>query len=262
MTVVIGLPLVIFIVFLGGLPLVVACTVISLVGLRELYIAISKEHKNIHGVGYLFTVGYFAVAYLFGFGYLLLITLTIFVIVAQTFMVAFFKKLTLSEIVSTVYGFLYIPFLLAFIVLVREHEQGLLFVWLIFTAAFACDTFAYIVGCSIGRHKLKNSPSPAKSVEGLVGGAAGAALVGWLFGFFVTRFTYMAGAEFVLQAVVVSVIGALFCSVGDMAASAVKRNTGIKDFGNIFPGHGGVIDRVDGILFVAPVVFIVMNWLV
>jgi len=262
MTVIIGLPLVIFVVFLGGLPLVVACTAIALVGLRELYIAICKEHKAIHGVGYLFTVGYFAIVYLFGFGYLLLITLTIFIIAAQTFMVAFFKKLTLVECISTVYGFLYIPFLLAFIVLVREHEQGLLFVWLIFTAAFACDTFAYIVGCSIGRHKLKNSPSPSKSVEGLIGGALGAALVGGLFGFFISRFTDMAGVEFILQAIVISVIGALFCSVGDMAASAIKRNTGIKDFGNIFPGHGGVIDRIDGILFVAPVVFIVMNWLV
>jgi len=256
------LVLVVSLVFIGGIPLVVFCTVASLAGLKELYTALSGKHQNIHWVGYLFTVVYFAALYVVGSVYLQLILLTLFMLVVQSCLVVFFKKLPLKECVGTVYGFLYIPFLLIFLVLVREHELGNRFVWLIFTSAFACDTFAYLTGVTIGKHKLKNSPSPIKSVEGLFGGIFGAALVGGLFGFFLSRFTDIAATNFILQAVIISAIGAVSCIVGDMAASAIKRNTGIKDFGSIFPGHGGAVDRLDSILFTAPVVYMSMSLLI
>jgi len=143
---------------------------------------------------------------------------------------------------------------------VREAELGRYLVWLVFTSAFGCDTFAYITGVTLGRHKLKNSPSPKKSVEGLVGGVLGAALVGWLYGFFVMRFSAPEMAvNFVIFAAVVSAIGAVFCIFGDMAASAIKRRTGIKDFGALLPGHGGVLDRADSVIFVAPIVYLAVS---
>jgi len=256
------LVLVVTLVFFGGIPLVVFCAIAALAGLKELYTALSGKHQNIHWVGYLFTVLYFAALYVFSSGYLQLILQTIFILVVQTCLVLFFKKLTLKECITTVYGFLYIPFLLAFLIMVREHELGTRFVWLIFTSAFACDTFAYLTGVTIGKHKLKNSPSPVKSIEGLFGGVIGAAIVGGLFGFFLSRFTDLADTSFILQAVIISVIGAMFCIVGDMTASAIKRNTGIKDFGNIFPGHGGVVDRLDSILFTSPAVYMAMSFLI
>ena len=260
-TTIIGLPLVIFIVNFGGLPLLLMCLVLSLVGLRELYVAFSKSDKPVHFVGYVFTVGYFAVVFVFGVGQWLLIAVTLFIIVVQTCLVVLFNRIALEDVIATVYGFLYVPFLLSFIVLVREFTFGHIYVWLIFTSAFGCDTFAYVTGTTVGRRKLVNTPSPKKSVEGLIGGVLGAALVGWLYGFFITRFASDPAPYIMIIAPVVSLIGAFFCVIGDMAASAIKRRTGIKDFGALLPGHGGVLDRADSVIIVAPIVFFAMNLL-
>ena len=258
LTGIIGLPIVLGLIYLGGLLLLIACGLLALVGLREVYTAFAKNDRRIHLVGYGFTVIYFAAIYFFGAGYWLLIALTFFIITVQSCLVAFYQKLTLEECVTTVYGFLYVPFLLSFIVLVREHNLGQYYVWLIFTSAFGADTFAYLTGTTIGRRKLTNSPSPSKSVEGIIGGVVGASLLGFGYGLFLSHF-FSVDENFILNATVISFIGAGFSVIGDMAASAIKRRTDIKDFGNIFPGHGGVLDRIDSVVVAAPVVYMVMN---
>jgi phosphatidate cytidylyltransferase len=260
-TVVIGLPAVVALVYFGGIPLLVVCAIAALMGLREFYLAFSKEDKKIHIIGYLATVGYFGAIFIFGAGYWLLIALTLFVITVQTCLVVFFRKLPMSECISTVYGFLYVPFMLSFVVLVREHDLGFYYVWLIFTASFGCDTFAYFTGSLFGKNKLKNTPSPSKSVEGLVGGVIGATLIGAVYGIAVSHFSAYpdATAHIILISAVISFIGALFSIIGDLAGSAVKRHCEIKDFGSVFPGHGGVMDRLDSLIIVAPIVYMVMN---
>jgi len=234
--------------------------ILSLIGLRELYRAFSKADKPIHAVGYVFTVVYFGMVFVFGAGYWLLIALTLFIIGVQTMLVVLFNRISIKDVIVTVYGFLYVPFLISFIVLVRDHPAGQFYVWLVFTSAFGCDTFAYITGVTLGQHKLTNTPSPKKSVEGIIGGMLGAALVGLVYGFFVVRF---AGPEapvnFMLFATVISLFGAVFSIIGDMAASAIKRRTEIKDFSSLLPGHGGVLDRADSVIIVAPIVYLVMN---
>jgi len=255
-TVVIGVPIVIFVVQRGGLLLAVLLTLVAILGLRELYVAVSGKYKHIHLAGYLFAVLYFLFLFLWDPGYWQFFAIAVFMIVVQASMVFHFKKLELKDCLAVVYGVLYIPVLLSFIFLVREHELGNRYVWLIFTSAFANDTFAYLVGCTIGKHRLVNTPSPKKSVEGLIGGVLGAAFVGGLVGFLMYRFSAgLDDASFIVRAAVISGVGGAFCSLGDMSASAVKRYSGIKDFGNLFPGHGGMIDRIDSIVFVAPVVY-------
>ena len=262
-TTIIGLPLVILLVYHGGWPLVLVCLLLSLVGLRELYRAFSKADKPVHIVGYVFAVVYFAAVFIFGAGHWLLIGLTLFVIAVQTFLVIFFNKISIEDVIVTVYGFLYVPFLLSFVILVREHYLGPYYVWLIFISAFGNDTFAYLTGITMGRHKLVNTPSPKKSLEGLFGGVLGAALLGLIYGFFIGRFADPEAAESImLFATVICVFGALFSFIGDMAASAIKRRTKIKDFGSLFPGHGGVLDRLDSVIFVAPIVYLVMSALI
>jgi phosphatidate cytidylyltransferase len=260
-TTILGLPLVMFLIYTGGLPLLVACCVVALVGLREFYLAFSKKDRLIHIIGYVATVGYFGAIFVFGAGYWLLIALTLFIISVQTCLVVFFRKLPMSECISTVYGFLYVPFLLSFVVLVREHDLGYYYVWLIFTACFGCDTFAYLTGSLFGKNKLKNTPSPSKSVEGLIGGVIGATIIGLIYGLAFSHFSSYPEnvAYMVLISTVISFVGALFSIIGDLAASAVKRNCEIKDFGNVFPGHGGVMDRIDSVVTVAPIVYMVMN---
>ncbi|MCL2387245.1 MAG: phosphatidate cytidylyltransferase [Defluviitaleaceae bacterium] len=260
-TVVIGLPLVVALVFFGGVPLLVVATLLAVAALREFYLAFSKTDKLIHAIGYLATLGYFAAIFIFGAGYWLLIALTLFVITVQTCLVVFFKNLPMSECISVVYGFLYVPFMLSFVVLVREHELGFYYVWLIFTASFGCDTFAYFTGSLFGKRKLKNTPSPSKSLEGLIGGVIGATVIGFFYGLLVSRFSAYPDntVHLILIATIISFLGAVFSIIGDLAASAVKRHCEIKDFGNVFPGHGGVLDRVDSIIVVAPIVYMVMN---
>jgi phosphatidate cytidylyltransferase len=261
LTYIIGLPIIIAIVYLGGVLLVAACAVAALIGLRELYLAFGKEDKPIHWVGYIATVGYYTAIFFFGAGYWLLISLTLFIIAVQTCLVVFYKKLPLEDCVSAVYGFLYVPFLLSFIVLVREYDTiGAFYVWLIFTASFGCDTFAYISGMTLGKRKLVNTPSPSKSLEGIIGGVIGATALGALYGWVVYRFL---GADidrgFIFNAAIITFAGAWFSIVGDMAASAIKRHTKIKDFGNVIPGHGGILDRADSIIIVAPIVYLVIQ---
>ncbi|MCL2199084.1 MAG: phosphatidate cytidylyltransferase [Defluviitaleaceae bacterium] len=263
-TTIVGLPLVILLVYLGGIPLLVVVAIFALVGLREFYLAFSKTDRAVHAVGYVATVGYFAAIYVFGAGYWLLIVLTLFIITVQTCLVVFYKKLPISECISIVYGFLYVPFLLSFLVLVREHTLGYYYVWLIFTASLGCDTVAYLTGSLFGKNKLKGSPSPSKSVEGLIGGVVGATLIGLVYGLAVSHFAadYEATQYIVLIAAVISFLGAIFSVIGDLAASAVKRHCEIKDFGNVFPGHGGVLDRIDSVVTVAPIVYMVMSVMV
>ncbi|MCL2356709.1 MAG: phosphatidate cytidylyltransferase [Defluviitaleaceae bacterium] len=272
-TVTIGLPLVVLVVWhgdrFGGLPLLLFCAIAAVIGQRELYLAFSKQDRSIHSVGYLATAVYFCMIFaVHNFDsvswYWLLIVLTAFIVLVQTCLVVFFRKLPVSECVTTIYGFLYVPFMLSFVVLVRMHDLGFYYVWLIFTATFGCDSFAYFVGSLFGKKKLTKSPSPSKSVEGLIGGVIAATLIGAGYGFAVSRFSaYPENVQYmVLISTVVSFVGALFSIVGDLAASAVKRYCEIKDFGNVFPGHGGVMDRLDSIIIVAPMVYMVMNVMV
>jgi phosphatidate cytidylyltransferase len=260
-TTVLGLPLVVLVVYLGGLPLLFACCIVALVGLREFYLAFSGKDRLIHVIGYLATVGYFGAIFYFEAGYWLLIALTLFIITVQACLVVFFRKLPISECITTVYGFLYVPFLLSFVVLVREHALGYYYVWLIFTASFGCDTFAYLTGSLFGKRKLVNTPSPSKSVEGLIGGVIGATVIGFLYGLAFSHFSAYPEnvANITLFATVISFLGAIFSIIGDLSASAIKRHCSIKDFGKLFPGHGGVMDRIDSIVTVAPIVYMAMS---
>ena len=255
LTVVVGLPIVILLVHLGGLALTFFVGLAAIMGLKELYTALEGKHKHIHWIGYVFAIIYFTALFLCSTGYAVLFVFAGFIITVQLCLVFFYGRLTLDESVKTVYGFMYIPLLLAFVLLVRLHEFGAVFVWLIFTSSFGCDTFAYMFGVNFGKRKLTNTPSPNKSVEGLFGGVFGAAFVGGLYAFCIYQFTEQVQLSFIPIAIITCAVAAVFCIFGDMAASAIKRQTGIKDFGNVFPGHGGVLDRIDSIMLAAPVIF-------
>ncbi|MDR2163229.1 MAG: phosphatidate cytidylyltransferase [Clostridiales Family XIII bacterium] len=125
-------------------------------------------------------------------------------------------------------------------------------VWLVIFSAFATDIFAYFTGRAIGRRKLAPVLSPRKTVEGSIGGVAGSVIVCGLFGHF-------AMPEFFAHCIVIGVLGGVVSQLGDITASAIKRKLGIKDYGNLIPGHGGLLDRIDSLIFTAPLVFIYLS---
>ena len=126
-----------------------------------------------------------------------------------------------------------------------------------FILSFACDTFAYFVGCSIGKHKLAPKVSPKKSVEGSIGGLAGNVLCGCIFVFVMNR--WFGGAIGYGAMAVLALICGVVAQIGDLSFSLIKREFGIKDYGKLFLAHGGVLDRFDSVLFVTPVIEIVLN---
>ena len=126
--------------------------------------------------------------------------------------------------------------------------------WLVFMSSWVCDTCAYVVGMLLGKHKLTPKLSPKKSVEGAIGGVAGSALAGGLFGWLYVACTD-SGYGVIAVFTIICLVGSVVSQCGDLTASAIKRNYEVKDYGKLIPGHGGILDRFDSVIFTAPMVF-------
>lgn len=184
-----------------------------------------------------------------------LFLMLIVILVAFMFLYVFsFPKYHAEQIMCAFFCAAYAPVMLSFIYLVRELPYGVYSVWMIFISSWICDTCAYVVGMLIGKHKLAPVLSPKKSIEGAVGGTLGAALVGALYAYFVVE-PVISEQKVTWVFVLISAVGAVISQVGDLAASAIKRNHEIKDYGKLIPGHGGVMDRFDSVIFTAPMIY-------
>ena len=219
---------------------------VSLIGMRELYRAMKVQDEKINllaAAGYLGAVLYY-LAVLLDFERYGVLAI-IFGLVLLMFVYVFtYPTYEAGQVMPALFGIVYVAVMLSFIYLTRELPGGKFHVWLIFLCSWGCDTCAYCVGMLIGKHKMAPVLSPKKSVEGAVGGVAGAALLGVI---------YAAATQGpMLEYAVICAIGALISMVGDLAASAIKRNQGIKDYGKLIPGHGGILDRFDSVIFTAP----------
>jgi phosphatidate cytidylyltransferase len=156
----------------------------------------------------------------------------------------------------TFFGFFYVAVTLSYIFKVRNMECGAYSVWLIFIGSWGSDTMAYVVGRKLGKHKIAPKLSPKKSLEGLIGGIVGAALIGVIFALIFKSKLEPTFSNPILIFALTGAIGSVVSQIGDMAASAIKRNKGIKDYGTLIPGHGGILDRFDSITAVSVVIFI------
>ncbi|MBP5426461.1 MAG: phosphatidate cytidylyltransferase [Clostridiales bacterium] len=163
------------------------------------------------------------------------------------------------DLAVTVFGILYIPFLFAFVTLIRLMEHGLYYIWIIFIGSCVTDTFAYFVGLSIGKHKLLPEVSPKKTIEGSIGGVIATVLVMLLYGKYLISVNVMDVS--LLYFGILGFVMAIVAQIGDLFASSIKRFVGVKDYGNILPGHGGILDRFDSIMFIAPMIYFYMRFL-
>lgn len=174
---------------------------------------------------------------------------------AEMFVYVFrFPHYTASQVMPAFFCAFYPTVLFSYVYLTRELTHGVYLVWLIFISSWICDTCAYCTGMLFGKHKLAPVLSPKKSIEGSIGGVAGSALVGALFAWIFLVPATQDRAVVGLVALI-SAIGAVISQVGDLAASAIKRNHDIKDYGKLIPGHGGIMDRFDSVLFTAPIIY-------
>ena len=260
---VIGLPILIFFVVMGGIYLQAAIAVVSLIGMFEFYMAVSKKIKAVHIVGFLTQILYISLIHIPN-SFQIIITCAMLCIM----ILLVFKHNTNSiyDACAAIFGFLYVGYLMTDIFLIRSMEGvGAAMVWVPFICAWGSDTGAYFTGSAFGRHKLAPVLSPKKSVEGAIGGViSGAALIMVFAAVMcnIYRFGGIFDRDLLYVIIVFGIIGAVgaaFSQLGDLAASAVKRFTKIKDYGKIMPGHGGVLDRFDSVLFTAPAVYIMLR---
>ena len=258
----------------GGPLLLATLLFVSIVGMHELYGAMgvvrpnpaqkqveSKEYKArdknlgkvpeepinvLSAMGFIGAVAYYGLIFFMPEQYYLVgIVMTLILILAAY--VFSYPKYHAEQVIATFFGMVYVAVMLGFIYVIRSAESGKILVWLVFLSSWGSDTCAYCVGVLFGRHKMAPVLSPKKSVEGAVGGVVGAGLLGLLYAFIFHQpmFAYA----------VICAAGSLISMVGDLAASAIKRDKGIKDYGKLIPGHGGVLDRFDSVIFTAPIIY-------
>lgn len=244
---------------LGGIPLAITLLVISLIAYRELTKALmcatdSKKCNALEIIGFIGIAAYYAAVY-FSDEEVLLLMCIVAVFMAEMFMyVVTFPKYQAKQVVVAVFSFLYAPVMLSFVYLTRMCPQGIYMVWMILISSWGCDTCAYAVGKLIGKKRIFPVLSPKKSLEGCIGGVAGAALIGGLYGYFFVEKAFPDQTVMWIIAFICAV-GAVMSMVGDLAASAIKRNHDIKDYGKLIPGHGGIMDRFDSMIVTAPMIY-------
>lgn len=236
----------------GGDVLFATLLLISFIGMTEIY-KVLKIGATILGIaGYIAAAAYY---FLIRYNRADLVTMLCiaYLIVVMIIYVFAYPKFCSEQVMLAFFGLFYVAFMLSYVYQTRMLADGAFLVWLVFLCSWGSDTCAYCVGMLIGKHKMAPKLSPKKSVEGAVGGVVGAALLGVLYALAINHF---AGASAnIVQYAIICGAGALISMVGDLAASAIKRNHDIKDYGNLIPGHGGILDRFDSVIFTAPIIY-------
>lgn len=257
----IGFPLVVLIMIIGNKHVIsVSMAIIALLSMSEYLNAVSKKANPVKWVSYL-SCGLISLLGLLPAGlYANVILIAIPTILLLLFLqvIVTEMKTNFNDLVYTFVGIIYIAFCVGSMAMVRNLENGKILIWYIFWAGWATDVFAYSIGRRFGKHKF-SKVSPKKSIEGCVAGTIGAIIVALVYTYFIN--TYSAVQYSYINISIISLILSLVGQVGDFAASTIKRYVEIKDYGNLIPGHGGMLDRIDSIMFIAPFAYMLLNLL-
>lgn len=257
-------PILFFLVFKGGIYLKLGTIFVSLVGMYEFYKAICKKILPIHYLGFTLMIIYllFLGTNLMNVFDLFLITL---LIISLTFMVIKHETISIYDISLTFFAVCYIPLMFSTVYLIRNFNYGNITVWIPFICAWACDTGAYFTGVMFGKHKITPSLSPKKTIEGAIGGIIFSVIFCGLYGLLISKNNLEINHLFddkvatIISFCIIGFIGAVFAQFGDLTASAIKRKFNIKDYGKLIPGHGGILDRFDSIIFTASASYIMLK---
>jgi phosphatidate cytidylyltransferase len=292
------LPLLLF-VWWGGIPFYIACLALTVVALREFTGVFRHASAESESAGVKsefarmprpsFIIPLFGAVLLYVIEIVIedemLIFFWLFLMTALSLLVTFRRSAGLSDAALTMMANVYIVYFLAHAVMVERYftytENESIWspigfanpLWLILLAAFGSDMFAYFTGVLFGKHKLCPNLSPKKTVEGFIGGIVGSTLFCGVFGYFFLEDYFPANFQIPLPGgqsvsahlLLIGALGGGAAVLGDLAASAIKRKLGVKDYGKLIPGHGGVLDRIDSVLFTAPFVYyylLIMDYVV
>lgn len=258
---IIGLPIVALILIFGNIYVIDAVfAIVAIIAMHEYLNAFKYNNKPVKWLGYIVCI---LIAFLHVIPeeyYLHTLSLTICLSIAILFIQVVFSnmKTTIEDILKIFFGICYIALFLAFIPLLHGLKNGKYLIWFILIAAWGTDTCAYFVGCKFGKHKFTEI-SPKKSIEGCIGGTVGSVVIALIYTFVINKLAFL-NISYIYIALIVMLLSIL-SQIGDLSASTIKRTVGIKDFGNLIPGHGGILDRIDSIIFIAPFAYFLLNLL-
>ena len=255
----IGFPIVACILIFGNKYLIdIMFAVIAILGFHEYNNALKTKANLVTWVGYIASA-LIAFIHIIPTQYLVNI---IGVLIPTTILILFLQiiitdmKTNIVDIALTFFGICYITIFLLFIPVLMGGENGKLFIWYVMFAAWGTDTFAYIVGKRFGKHKFSKI-SPKKSIEGCIGGTVGSLI--FIVAYTIILNTYFGMSINYIAIVPIAILLSIIGQIGDFAASTIKRYVGIKDFSNLIPGHGGMLDRIDSIIFIAPFAYFLLK---
>lgn len=255
--------IILILVFIFNNPAIIniAVTIIALIGLSEFYSAFkNKGIKPFKFIGYLVTLFILTIGYLEADVLKIILFFTLPISIFILFCKSIFSsmKYNVVDISITILGIVYVSFLTSFLALTRSLENGEYFIWYILAGAWITDTFAYLVGVKLGKHKISEI-SPKKSIEGCIGGAVGCMLFYGVYTYYLTTI----GIELnIIAMTIVGLVISVISQIGDFAESSIKRYCEIKDSGTIMPGHGGVLDRFDSVIMIAPFIYMIFQFIV
>jgi len=254
--------------FFGGYVTLAVLLAISLVGYHEIVSALEVEDKNkkfstLELAGFAVIAIHYALMAISGGKLIFFVMALMILFMAEAAIFVFsFPKYEFNKVMASVFAFVYAPMMLSFIYLLRIREDGQFVAWIPFIA-WVCDTSAYFAGSTFGKHKLCPKLSPKKTVEGAIGGVLGSVIVGCIYGYVIEMATGSAGSVLsnVLVYAVITAVASILSQIGDLLASGIKRNHDIKDYGTLIPGHGGIMDRFDSVIFITPAIYFLTTYL-
>ena len=258
---IIALPFLIFFIVKGGAYFVVLVGVVCLLSMWEFFSIVSDAKGKV--VSVIMIIGVLAGALIIlaasGSSFNLVSgIIALNMIICGLISIPQYKTnpLVLETIKKQLQGIIYIPLLLSFLILIRNEPDGMIWIFLILAVIFAGDTSAYYFGSYLGRHKLCPAVSPGKTIEGSIGGLTANLLVGSVVKlFFLPELPW---AQSLFLFLVMGIAG----QAGDLFESMLKRSSKVKDSGGLLPGHGGFLDRIDALLFAAPVAYLFKNYII
>ena len=245
--------LALIVIISGGYVTLLSLLGISLVGMYELYRVFKLEKTPLAYISYVMAV-LFYVSELFAGIVDPMALVMLFLILLMFAYVFSYPKYEAKDVMTIFFGMFYVAVMLSYVYQIRVLESGVYLAFLIFICSWGCDTCAYCVGVLFGKHKMAPVLSPKKSIEGAVGGVVGTALLTVIY---TSVFRVQMGLDTrgIIVLAVISAVAGLISMVGDLTASAIKRNYDIKDYGTLIPGHGGIMDRFDSMMITAPIIY-------
>lgn len=232
--------------------------IIALVAMHEYLKAISKVCTPIKWVAYLSCLSVAAVNFIPEQNMLkaIMMFLPSIMLILFANVIATDMKISFKDMSYTLLGICYIPVFISFLTLIDAMQNGKILIGYILISAWGTDVFAYLIGKKFGKHKF-SKVSPKKSIEGCIAGTIGAVLIMVLYAVILNR--YFQFNYSYMYVIIVGIVLSLIGQIGDFSASCIKRYVDIKDYSNLLPGHGGMLDRIDSVLFLAPFAYLLFT---